>query len=395
MDNDIIYRMFLCGVPGLFYADQMRLLDAFGSFKAIYDADEFLLRMNVNGKQELADAILRLRTERDPEREYENMFNKGIRFTSIADPEYPERLLNIPDPPMGLFHIGELPRDDCPSIAVIGSRACSNYGKEMSLRFAKDLAAAGFDIVSGMAVGIDGYSHRGAMNAGGQTYAVLGSGPDVCYPEANRDVYERMKNCGGILSEYYPGTPPLHLNFPRRNRIIAGLSDAILVVEAKQKSGTLITVDQGLEQGRSIYAVPGKITDTMSAGCNALILSGAGIAVSASNIIEDLAPRYGIKLTTKGRHNAAPAMRENRQFDRLQFERQRKEKTQDSPATEPAAQKKMNSNSRVYETLGVDPLTPEQISEKTGINIREVLGILTLMELDGRCTRVGMSSYVR
>lgn len=378
MDDEKIYRMFLCGVPGLFYEDQMRLYDAFGSFKSIYAASELNLRMNIDGRQHLIDSFLKLRSERDPAREYDSMLNKGIRFTSIDDPEYPERLRRIPEPPMGVFHIGQIPHDDCPSIAIIGSRACSNYGKEMSLKFAKDLSKAGFDIISGMAVGIDGYSHRGALNVGGRTSAVLGSGVDVCYPEGNRDVYERLKECGTILSEYYPGTPPLHVNFPRRNRIISGLSDAILVIEAKEKSGTLITVDQGLEQGKDIFAVPGKITDTMSAGCNDLILRGASIALSAANIIEEMAPKYGISFNSK-RVN----LRRSTGTERV--EKKSGSKTM----------KEMNINQRIYSALSFDPATPEEIATAVSADIRDVLGVLTLLELDGRCRRIGLSSFVR
>lgn len=378
MDDEKIYRMFLCGVPGLFYEDQMRLYEALGSFRAVYEASEIELRMNIDGKQNLIDSLLLLRSERDPAREYDSMLNKGIRFSSIADPEYPDRLRRIPEPPMGLFHIGDIPHDDCPSIAIIGSRACSNYGKEMSLRFAKELSKAGFDIISGMAVGIDGYSHRGALNACGRTTAVLGSGVDVCYPEGNRDVYERLKEHGTIVSEYYPGMPPLHINFPRRNRIISGLSDAILVVEAKEKSGTLITVDQGLEQGKDIFAVPGKITDTMSAGCNELILRGASIALSAANIIEEMAPKYGIAFN-RSSVKTTKSMREKR----------------DEGPSDAKAKKEMNVKQRVYFALSFDPQSAEEIAVSAEADISDVLGILTLLEIEGRCRRIGLSSFVR
>ncbi len=165
----------------------------------------------------------------------------------------------------------------CPAIAVIGSRICSEYGRMVAGRIGRLCAQMGIELISGMAVGIDGIAQRAALEAGGKVTAVLGSGVDVCYPKENRELYETLLQKGRIISEYIPGTEPVAGNFPLRNRIISGLADAVIVVEAKERSGTMITVDMALEQGRQVYIIPGRLTDPLSAGCNRLISQGAEI----------------------------------------------------------------------------------------------------------------------
>ncbi len=164
-----------------------------------------------------------------------------------------------------------------PAIAVIGSRICSEYGRMVAGRIGRLCAQMGIELISGMAVGIDGIAQRAALEAGGKVTAVLGSGVDVCYPKENRELYETLLQKGRIISEYIPGTEPVAGNFPLRNRIISGLADAVIVVEAKERSGTMITVDMALEQGRQVYIIPGRLTDPLSAGCNRLISQGAEI----------------------------------------------------------------------------------------------------------------------
>ena len=214
---------------------------------------------------------------------------KGIHFTYYYENAYPKRLKSIPGPPFGIYYLGKLPDEDRPVVSMIGARDCSEYGRRCAELFGKSLAEYGVQIVSGMARGIDGTSQKAALSAGGETYAVLGSGVDVCYPSANRSLYEEAANHGGILSEYKPGTEAKSTLFPARNRIIAGLSDLLLVVEARHRSGTYITVCQALEQGREIFAVPGRITDGLSDGCNQLIKDGAGMASDPESVLDALA----------------------------------------------------------------------------------------------------------
>lgn len=216
---------------------------------------------------------------------YDNMKKMQIQFLYFQCPEYPKRLLQIPDPPLGLYYKGTLPREDAKSIAIIGARDCTRYGREMAQYFGKELARNGMQIISGLARGIDGYAHRGALLGNGYTLGVLGGGIDQVYPKENYDLFMEMQEKGCILSESNIGIRPYAALFPERNRLIAGFSDGILVVEAKKKSGTFITVDQGLDQGKDIFAVPGRIMDEKSEGCNALIKMGCHIVTDVSDIL--------------------------------------------------------------------------------------------------------------
>lgn len=235
----------------------------------------------------------RIRTEEELSREERELREKGIRFYSIDNPKYPEKLRTIMDPPYGLFVRGKLPpgekRKEGPSsAAIIGARWASPGGLCIAREAARALSRAGVSILSGMAAGIDGAAQEAALEEKGKSYAVLGCGPDLCYPRCNRVLYERLVQEGGLISEYPPGTPPAAFHFPLRNRIISGLSDVVLVVEAREKSGSLITADYALEQGRDIYAVPGRIDEPLSQGCNQLISQGAGIYCSLTSFLKEL-----------------------------------------------------------------------------------------------------------
>ena len=219
---------------------------------------------------------------------YLNLLRNDIKWTHLNRKDYPYRLKNIGDPPLILFYKGKLPDDERPCVAIVGARECSLYGEKTASMFARELSSAGVQIISGMARGIDGISQRGSISVGGNTFGVLGCGVDVIYPEENKDLFADILKDGGILSEFEPGTEPLRQYFPSRNRIISGLSDIVLVVEARKRSGTYITVTQALEQGREVFAVPGRITDALSDGCNNLIAAGAEIAVNSQTLIQDL-----------------------------------------------------------------------------------------------------------
>lgn len=187
----------------------------------------------------------------------------------------------------GIFYRGKLPDENEPAVAVIGARECSEYGRYVAEELGQYLGRAGIQVISGMARGIDGISQQAALSAGGTSYGVLGCGVDICYPAQNRRLYEELLEKGGLLSTYAPGTKPLPQYFPPRNRIVSGLSDALIVIEARQKSGTLITVDMALEQGRDVYVVPGRLTDRLSDGCNHLLTQGAGVFLSPESFAED------------------------------------------------------------------------------------------------------------
>ena len=223
------------------------------------------------------------------ERNYEQLLEKQIRFLPFFEPDFPDRLLEIGDPPYALYLKGTLPETLMKSVAIVGARANSHYGARFTLEYAGYLAMRGVQIISGLAAGIDGYAHRGALMTGGMTFAVLASGVDVCYPREHIGLYsDILERGGGILSEQLPGSKPLRYHFPQRNRIISGLSDAVLVMEAKEKSGSLITADAALEQGKDVYALPGNQDSELSKGCNRLISQGAGILLSPEELCENL-----------------------------------------------------------------------------------------------------------
>ena len=219
---------------------------------------------------------------------YADLIRKDIHWTHLSKNNYPTRLKNIGDPPLMFFYKGKLPDEERPSVAIVGARECSPYGEKTARMFARELSSAGIQIISGMARGVDGISQRASISVGGNTFGVLGCGVDVVYPEDNKDLFEDILKDGGIISEFNPGTEPLRTYFPSRNRIISGLSDIVLVVEARKRSGTYITVTSALDQGREVFAVPGRITDALSDGCNNLIVAGAEIAVNSEAIIRDL-----------------------------------------------------------------------------------------------------------
>jgi len=208
-----------------------------------------------------------------------------IKIYNIKSELYPQKLRDITASPTELYVLGELPNENKKSVAIVGARKSSNYGRQMAYEYAKILAEHDVQIISGMALGVDTAAHDGALAAGGKTFAVLGSGVDVCYPKSNREIYYKMQKNGGIISEFPEGSKPLAWHFPVRNRIISGLSDLILVIEARERSGSLITADTALEQGKDVFALPGRVDDDLSMGCNRLIAQGAGIACNPGDIL--------------------------------------------------------------------------------------------------------------
>ena len=240
-----------------------------------------------------------------------------IRIIRKADPAYPPVLRMYDRMPALLYARGTLPDPEKKSVAIVGARGCSAYGKKEAQRFAGVLAENGVQIISGMALGVDSWAHIGALEAGGVTIAVLGSGVDVCYPVSHEELYRRiLESGGGILSEYGPGTPALPHHFPIRNRIISALADIVLVVEARKKSGSLITASYALEQGKNIFAIPGRNGDPLSEGCNRLIADGAGVAWGPEILLEELGIGYAKKETGRkpGKKELPARLRQDREI---------------------------------------------------------------------------------
>lgn len=290
--EDKKYALFLCSVPGIGGRTVAKLLNYFGDVRSIYERNKNELEKILSAGR--LKCFLEMRDKWDIDAGYEELKQRGISFVTVEEDEYPMRLKNIPDAPYGIFYIGRLPKDEQLSVAVIGARDCSEYGRYVASELGRKLGESGVQVISGMARGIDGISQIEAIKAGGASYAVLGSGVDVCYPEQNRHIYERLKESGGVISTYPPGMRAVPGNFPPRNRIVSGLADAVVVVEARIKSGTLITVDMALEQGRDVYVVPGRVTDRLSDGCNRLIRQGAEVLLSPDAFLDEIAGCHGI-----------------------------------------------------------------------------------------------------
>ncbi len=265
------------------------------------------------------------------------------------------------DSPAVLYGIGRFPDEERPAAAIVGARDCSHYGRETAEALGRVLAEAGIQVISGMALGIDGAGHRGCLKGGGDTYAVLGCGVDICYPRNHFSMYMEIPQKGGILSEYRPGQPPIPGNFPARNRIISGLSDVIVVVEARAKSGSLITVDCGLEQGREIFAVPGRNTDSLSRGCNRLIRQGAGIVTCPEDILD---------------------------FFQIPVKK-----------TDGVDEKKKNGLAKkekmVYSCLDLQPKYIDRIVEDSGLSLGECLTLLLELELGGHIIQTAGHYYAK
>lgn len=273
--------------PGIGRKTLWQLQRAVGSAGRIWQCDPHSLDSLLRTKQR--EALEREREQRQKrEREWERLAEKGIFFTSCFDADFPGRLRSLPDAPAFLYGKGKLPDEGRMSAAVIGARECSPYGKYAAGAYGKALAEAGITVISGMARGVDGLAQWAALEAGGSSVAVVGCGADRCYPPENRKLYERLAAEGCIVSEYLPGTEPEARLFPARNRIISALSDALLVVEARERSGTQITVEMALEQGKEIFALPGRITDPLSRGCHRLIAQGAAIAPPPDELAREL-----------------------------------------------------------------------------------------------------------
>ncbi len=278
------YAHWLFNVPGTGNTTIDKLLSGGRSCRDIYDMTEKELKEILTAKQ--AKYLMESRNVWDFEKESKKLLEKNIRFVPRIDEEFPEKLKYIGDAPFAIYVKGKLPDPEVPSVAVIGARMCSEYGRYMSRQLGRGLALAGVQVISGMARGVDGISQKATIQSGGTSFGILGCGVDVCYPEENREVYDGLCTCGGIISEYPPGTMPKANFFPTRNRIISALADVIVVVEARLHSGTQITVDTALEQGREVLAVPGRVTDRLSDGCNSLICQGAGVVLSVEDVLD-------------------------------------------------------------------------------------------------------------
>lgn len=290
--SDLSCWLWLSTCRGLTAAGAQKYLRRFGTAKEVYYAPESELRQVEGAAPQEVKALL----DRDlgrARRIQETCAKQGVRILCLQDADYPERLRNISDPPIVLYIQGTLPSvDDLLTIGVVGTRRASSYGKEMAETLGKDLAEAGAVVVTGLAEGIDSAAAKGALRGHGSVIAVLGTSTDKVYPTWNGKLQDTVAKVGALVSEYPPGTGPTRASFPMRNRIISGLSLGVTVIQAPQKSGSLITAARAQEQGRDVFVVPGLANDAGFAGSHALIRDGAQLVCTARDILEDYRFRY-------------------------------------------------------------------------------------------------------
>lgn len=291
------YWFWLCNIEGLWREGISKIIDEFGSPAAAFECEdrEFIKRTgkiifskSAEKNKKIIEYIIESRNKDKLEDIRTRLKNKSIHFMCIEDEEYPDRLKHISNYPYGLYYKGTVSELNKPATAIVGARNCTRYGEKTAKEIGFALAANGINVISGMAYGIDSYGLWGAVEGHGYSVAVMGCGADVCYPKQNIELYEMITERGCIISEYPVGRQPISWQFPLRNRIISGLADKIVVVEAKERSGSLITVEYGLEQGKDIMAVPGRIGDVLSNGCNRLIKDGAGIVTRPEDLLDDI-----------------------------------------------------------------------------------------------------------
>ncbi len=364
------YWLALSSIQELSNTSLRRLYDRFGSPERIFSAPPKELITAGHIKEEVAERITKFNDWNKVERDWGKIKKEGITFTIFYDEIYPQNLKNIPDPPFFLYIKGEIKNEDRQAIAIVGSRKATNYGRVTTEHLSRELVSHGFTIVSGMARGIDSYAHQAALSAGGRTIAVLGCGIDIIYPMENKGLMEEIARSGAVVSEFPFGTQPLSYNFPRRNRIISGLSLGIIVVEAAKDSGSLITANYALEQGREVFAVPGDIFSDRSLGTHSLIKEGAKLVEKVEDIIEELKPhiKLGMPIIEKS-------------FKKVEV-----------------APKRFNltvEEETVFQLLSIEPRHIDEIITETRFPAYRVSTLLLSLELKGAARRVAGNNFVK
>ena len=342
-------------IPGIGGETQRKLLAAFGLPEAIFAAGRLAARA-VAGER--ADLLFDFDPSEEVDRNLAWAAQPAQRIITLADADYPRALLEIADPPSVLYVRGNAGLLHKRGLAVVGSRNATPQGIQTAENFARTLAAKGLAIISGLALGIDAAAHRGALAAGGETVAVIGTGADRLYPARNRELALAIAEHGAIVSEFPLGTPAIASNFPRRNRIISGLSRGVLVVEAAPESGSLITARLAAEQGREVFAIPGSIHSPVARGCHKLIKQGAKLVETAQDILEEF--------------GSFPADDHNMQTPN-----------------------DVEVDNGVLDAIGHDPCTLDDLAERTGFAADQLLAELLTLELAGRIATLPGNRYQR
>ncbi len=357
--NERKYWLGFSLVSGIGPKRLLALVQAFGDLRSAWEASESRI-CAVGLDSDTTTHLLRTRTQIDLDAEMSKIERANARLITPEDAEFPALLKNMPDPPLALYLRGALKPEDDLALAIVGTRKATAYGRDAAGHFARQLARQGVTIVSGLAHGIDGAAHRGALEAGGRTIAVLGCGIDRVYPPDHADLARQIAQQGALISEFPVGSKPEARHFPRRNRIISGLSLGVLVAEAPENSGAMITATFAADQGRDVFAVPGSIFSATSGGANRLIQEGAKLVTCVEDILEEL--------------NIAQRTVEARRLTR-----------QIAPASD---KEKM-----LLRHLTADPLTVDELVRRSGLDAADVLGTLTLLELQGYVEDDGVGKY--
>ena len=355
---DTKFRVAFTLVKGIGAVRLQALLDYFGDAESAWNAPAFDL-VSAGLSKKLAERVLETRASLDLEQYMANLQAQEIQILTWDDSNYPAHLKQIDQPPPILYLKGAFSPEDAWAVAIVGTRAVTAYGRQVTEEIATVLAQNGVTIVSGLARGVDAVAHSAAVKAGGRTLAVLGSGVDRIYPPEHRALAEKIMLQGAVLSDYAPGTPPESANFPPRNRIISGLSLAVVVIEAAETSGSLITASFAAEQGREVFAVPGNIFAPQSKGTNRLIANGAKPLLVVNDILDAL------DLTRN-------------------IERREIRKALPADPTEAA----------LFQLIGAEPLHVDEIRAQSGLPIDRVSSTLAMMELKGMVRQVGGMQYV-
>lgn len=363
-DRELFYWLALRLAPGVGSIRFARLLRLFKSPEAVFKASALDLARLPRLPQKTINALTRFDWGRQVEDELKRVRDRGLKLITLNSPEYPARLKEIHDPPPVLWVAGGIRREDLAAVALVGSRGATDYGRETAARLAGDLAGAGVCVVSGMALGIDAAAHRGALAAGGRTIGVLGCGLDIVYPRPNRDLFKRLPQSGALISEFPLGSEPEPGHFPVRNRIISGMSLAVIVVEAAEKSGALITARLALEQNRDVMAVPGRAGSMKSRGAHALLKEGARLVETGRDILDEIRPQLGPRPPAKPR-SAAP----------------RPELT--------------SEGKKVWEALGEETIHIDQLGRKAGLAPSGLAPVLLDLELKGLIRQLPGMRYIR
>lgn len=350
-----IYWYWLCNIPGIGQKKIKRLLEEFGT------PEEICRQKSIKWLTEKEQLAFDVSKREKWLHRYAKLKDLGIRIVTCENEEYPKRFICLHDRPYIIYVKGKLPDEEVPTCGIIGARSCTRYGAILAREFGRILAENGIQVISGLARGIDGEGQYGAVYAGGASFGILGSGVDVCYPVENRHLYEIIQDKGGLISEFAPGTTARPTHFPMRNRLISALSDKLVVVEAQKKSGSLITVDFALEQGKEVFGVPGRITDRLSEGVNNLLRIGAGVLTKPDDILEEFNVENSKKTCNGNKNNFLLAEKEN----------------------------------MLYSMLDLQPKNIQHIIEETGLCVSDISEALFELRMKGLITECGKNHYAK